>query len=148
MKIKLTTAFTIVRVILTVVILYFIWTNAHWSIALFATLNAFAVEGLAAAIKLHAKIIKAQEAGIQAAMQSFDEKVGEFNKFVESINSQAEEMREKIKKVRVVPITGGVLRTPRVKPTPPPFTRPQCPQCLESGFDNTQNISGNCPIHD
>ena len=35
---------TIIRIILTIVLLYFIWTNSHWSVAISLTLMFIAEE--------------------------------------------------------------------------------------------------------
>lgn len=162
--------FTIIRIVGEIALLYIAWQHTHWSIAAILTLQAFAIEGIGAALQLHAKIIRAQEVGMQAAMQQFDKKAKDFNDFVATINAQADAVKEQMKrcpecekypgqirpgsihnssspqcqmhKQPVAPITGGVNRD--LHTAPPRTPRPQCPEC---GPD-TQNIKGNCPIHD
>lgn len=170
MRKNLPRIFTVVRIIATLVLLYFIARNSHWSVFAFAVLSAFAIEGIAVTLQLHAKIILAQEKGMRAAMQSFDKRVEEFNKFVATINNQAAAVRKEMNRCRECENYPGVIRPGSIhnsaakncqmhKPaaegkilhhrqsfnSPP---RLQCPDCLANGEKNTQNVSGNCPIHD
>lgn len=169
MRKNLPTIFTVVRIIATLVLLYFIARNSHWSVFAFAMLSAFAIEGIAVTLQLHAKIIRAQEKGMQAAMQSFDKRVDEFNQFVATINNQAAAVKKEMNRCRECESYPGSIRPGSIhnsaaencqlyrkpkafaplaiveNPIPPTMKpRPQCPHC---GPD-TQNLSGNCPIHD
>lgn len=98
--------FTVIRVVASIALLYVVWQHVHWSVALVLTLQGFAIEGIAAAIKLHSKIVRAQERGIQAAMQSFDRQSEQFSQFVGSINRQAEAVKKEMNICRECEIHG------------------------------------------
>ena len=102
--------FTGVRIVSTLIILFFAWTNAHWSVALYITLSAIAFESLAVTLQLHAKHIKAHKKGMKAAMQSFDEKVAEFNQFVATINNQAVRVKKEMNTCRECEQYPGSIR--------------------------------------
>lgn len=158
--------FTVVRVIATLVLLYFIARNSHWSVFAFTVLSAFAIEGIAVTLQLHAKIIRAQEKGMQAAMQSFDKRVEEFNQFVATINNQAAAVKKEMNRCRECESYPGSIRPGSIHKSAaencqlhrnPPAAdhafgplnenksnRPPCAQC----GPGTTNVSGNCPIHD
>lgn len=108
---KLSRRFTIVRIIAELILLYFAWTSAPWSVALILTLQSFAIEGIAVTLQLHAKHITAHKKGMDAAMDAFDGKAKDFDDFVQTINLQADKVRKVMTTCRECDIhghTGGI----------------------------------------
>lgn len=104
---SVSTIFTVLRMAGTIALLYLVWLHAHWSVVAVLALQAFAIEGIGAALKIHAKHIRAQEKGIAAAMQSFDRQAGDFTDFVATINAQAEAVKREMNRCRECEMHGA-----------------------------------------
>lgn len=58
--------FTSIIWALTIFLLYFVWKNSHWSVALAISLISFSIEGIAQAITVHERVITKHILGINA----------------------------------------------------------------------------------
>lgn len=58
--------YTSIRWALTIFVLWHVWHNAHWSVALALTLISLSIEGIAAALSVQDRVITKHILGIQA----------------------------------------------------------------------------------
>jgi len=73
--------FRSIRWALTIFLLIIIFKNTHWSVGLAITLISFSIEGIAAALEIHANAIRAMRQGLSAFKPEHYEHTGsEFNK--------------------------------------------------------------------
>lgn len=123
----------LVNLLVILTLLGFIWIKVHWSVAVMLAWMAYSISVFADGMNL----FRAEMTDKLKAVKEYAEKNnGNFTQFINTVNRQAEEFRNRgIKPIFKVP--PDVLEKD---------DRPSCRECLKAGYPELYK-QNNCPIH-